>query len=76
MINEDWEHDAQREIIYLQEDLELDKEELLQERKPAKIVVIKTPQNEHKEMADIRGIDEDGIQPGSDVPSTSDESAS
>lgn len=72
VINEDWEHEAQREIIYLQEDLELDKQELLQEREPAKIIIVKTPQDEHKQMADFPRASENGIFPRSDVPADTD----
>lgn len=75
MINEDWEHDARREIIYLQEDLELDKEELLQDREPAKIIIVKTPQDEHKQMADFPRASEDGIFLRSDVPADTDRQA-
>ncbi len=50
---EDWEKEAQREMIYLQEELMLLKQEILDEvnRKPANIIVIdedKLHKDEHK----------------------------
>jgi len=54
MINQDWEHQARRDFIYLQEELMLLKQEILEEemiRKPANIIIIdedKLHKDEHK----------------------------
>ena len=48
--NEDFEREALRDFIYLQEELEMLKQEMLEERLPAKIIVIdKTRTNEPKQ---------------------------
>ncbi len=54
MIHQDWEHEALRDFIYLQEELMLLRQEILEEemiRKPANIIIIdedKLHKNEHK----------------------------
>ena len=50
MKDQDWEHAALKDFIYLQEELEMLKQEMLEERLPAKIIVIdKTRTNEPKQ---------------------------
>ena len=50
MKDQDWEHEALKDFIYLQEELEMLKQEMLEERLPAKIIVIdKTRTNEPKQ---------------------------
>jgi len=50
MKDQDWEYEALKDFIYLQEELEMLKQEMLEERLPAKIIVIdKTRTNEPKQ---------------------------
>ena len=73
MIHQDYEHDAQRDFVYLQEELELLKQELHQEA----IIyssLEKTSENADKQVADIRIITSEGIHIRSNVPSGTDRS--
>lgn len=50
IFSEDFEREFQKDFIYLQEELEMLKQEMLEERLPAKIIVIdKTRTNEPKQ---------------------------
>lgn len=70
MINLDWEHEAQKDLVYLQEEIELLKQEL---REEAIIYssLEKTSQNADKQVAEIYRLTPEGIQFRSDVPSES-----
>lgn len=71
MIHQDWEHEAQRDLIYLQEHIELLKQEL---REEAIIYSLENKTSEYgdKQVANIQIITPTGIQFRSDVPSESD----
>lgn len=70
MIHQDYEHEAQRDFIYLQEELDLLKQEL---REEAIIYssLEKTSEHADKQVAEIRVIAPEGLQFGSDVPTES-----
>jgi hypothetical protein len=67
MIHQDYEHDAQRDFIYLQEELDLLKQEL---REEAIIYssLEKTSKHADKQVAEICRLTPEGLQFGSDVP--------
>ena len=67
MIHQDYEHEAQRDFIYLQEELELLKQEL---REEAIIYssLEKTSKHADKQVAKICRLTPEGLQFGSDVP--------
>jgi len=71
MIHQDYEHEAQRDFVYLQEELDLLKQEL---REEAIIYssLEKTSEYANKQVADIQIITPEGLQLGSDVPSEAD----
>ena len=68
MIHQDYEHEAQRDFIYLQEELDLLKQEL---REEAIIYssLEKTSEHADKQVANIQIITPEGLQLGSDVHS-------
>ena len=71
MIHQDYEHEAQRDFIYLQEELDLLKQEL---REEAIIYssLEKTSEHADKQVANIQIITPEGLQSRSDVPSEAD----
>jgi hypothetical protein len=71
MIHQDYEHEAQRDFVYLQEELDLLKQEL---REEAIIYssLEKTSEHGNKQVANIQIITPKGIQLGSDVHSETD----
>jgi len=67
MIHQDYEHEALRDFVYLQEELELIRQELRQEA----IIyssLEKTPENADKQVAKVFRLTPKGLQFGSDVP--------
>lgn len=71
MINEDWEYEAQKDSIYLLEEMEMLKAEFYadQLREEAIILTLKTPIEDapDKEVADIRRTDKEGNVIGPDI---------
>jgi len=67
MIHQDYEHEAQRDFIYLQEELDLLKQEL---REEAIIYssLEKTSNHADKQVAEICRLTPEGLQLRSDVP--------
>ena len=66
-MNEDFEREALRDFIYLQEELELLKQELLEEDR-FYILEFKNQQHADKQVAKICRLTPEGLQLGSDVP--------
>jgi len=68
MITQDWEHEAQKDLIYLQEHIEFIKREL---RKEAIVQssLEKISQHANKQVAEVRRITPEGLQSGPDVHS-------
>jgi hypothetical protein len=71
MTHQDYEHEAQRDFVYLQEELDLLKQEL---REEAIIYssLEKTSEDADKQVADIQIITPKGVQSRSDVSSETD----
>ena len=67
MIIEDWEREAQKDLVYLLEHTEMLKQEL---REEAIIYYLenKTTQDANQQVANIRIITPEGIQSRSDIP--------
>ena len=66
MTNEDWEHEAQKDLVYLLEHTELLKQEL---REEAIIYssLTKSSENANQQVADIQIITPEGVQSRSSV---------